>query len=141
MKQKKALYAAITVIAVLLLLEALASWALVLRMRLANSENFTRAEPTYFSLLNIPYQAGLKFGLFNRSRESAFEYRIQVMPSPGSGSDAELGYKPLPGKFQIIFSRGTHDNLEWKRLRVNSTRREDGTRWTGECEPSSRTNV
>jgi hypothetical protein len=141
MKQKKALYAAVTVIAVLLLLEALASWVLVLRMRLANSENFTRAEPTYFSLLNIPYQAGLKFGLFTRSHAALNEYRIQVIPSPGLASDAELGYKPLPGKFQIIFSRRAHDNLEWKRLRVNLTRRNDGTRWTGECESSSRTNV
>ena len=27
------------------------------------TENFTKSEPTYFSLINIPYKAGLMFGL------------------------------------------------------------------------------
>jgi hypothetical protein len=133
-KKKNTLFAAITLVGTLFFLEMFASWALMLRMRLAKSENFTKYEPTYFSLLNIPYD---KFGLFDRRSE----YRITTEPKPRSGSDPELGYRLLPGKYQDIFSRRSRDSSEWERLPINVTIRNDGTRWTGECEPSSNTVV
>jgi hypothetical protein len=133
-KKKNALFAAITLVGTLFFLEMFASWALMLRMRLAKSENFTKSEPTYFSLLNIPYN---KFGLFDRRSE----YRITTEPKPRTGPDPELGYRLLPGKYQDIFSRPARDSSKWGRLPTNVTIRNDGTRWTGECEPSSSTVV
>jgi hypothetical protein len=142
--KKNALFAAITVVGALFFLEAFASWALMLRMRIANIENFTQSEPTYFSLINIPYKGGVKLGLFDRSQagsESGFEYRIRANPSPTNAPDGELGYKPLPGKYRVTFSRRTRGSLTWQNLSVNVTRKQDGTRWTGECPPTSSTNV
>jgi hypothetical protein len=124
-KKKNTLFAAIALVGTLFFLEMFASSALMLRMRLAKSENFTKSEPTYFSLLNIP-------GLFDRRSE----YRITTEPKPRSGPDLELGYRLLPGKYQDIFSRRSRGR---ERLPTNVTIRNDGTRWTGECEPSSST--
>jgi hypothetical protein len=117
-KKKIALFAAITLIGTLFFLELFASWALMLRMRLAKTEDFTRSEPTYLSLLNIPYKAGLKFGFSDRTAESGFGYRITKEPKPQFGPDPELGYKPFPGKYQVTFSRRTFDSSKWERLRV-----------------------
>jgi hypothetical protein len=124
-KKRNALFAAIMVVGALFLLEAFASWALLLRMRLQKTEYFTETEPTYFSLLNIPYKAGLRFGFFDRSLE---EYRVTKEPNPQFEPDPELGYTPLPGKYRIIFSRRASKNSEWKRLFVNATIKQDGTR-------------
>jgi hypothetical protein len=140
-KERTALFAAITVIGTLVFLELFASWALMLRMRLAKNESFTKSEPTYLSLVNIPYKAGLRLGFFDRNAASGFEYRVTSEPKPQVGPDPELGYEPLPGKYQVIFSRRAVHGSEWERLPVNVTIRKDGTRWTGECEPSSGTNV
>jgi hypothetical protein len=140
-KKKNALFTATIVIGVLFFMELFASWTLMFRMRLAKTENFTKSEPTYFSLFNIPYKAGLKFGLFDRSLESPFEYRITTIPNTKFVPDPELGYKPSPGKYQVIYSRRARDSSEWERLSVNETIKHDGTRWTGECEPSSSADV
>lgn len=127
------------VVGALFLLEAFASWALLLRMRLSNAD-FTKSEPTYFSLLNIPYKGALKFGLFDRSPASPF-YRITTKPNPKFEPDPELGYKPVPGKYRVTFSRRVGNSSEWQRISLNETIKHDGTRWTGECEPSSSTNA
>jgi hypothetical protein len=119
--------------------EAFASFALLLRMRLAKTEHFTKSEPTYFSLINIPYKTGLRFGLFNRPQSN--EYRTDIEPSPSSIADAELGYKPLPGRYRVTFYRRLNGGSNWERFRVNVTRQSDGTRWTGECEANSRATV
>src|SRR5262245_60619695 len=140
-KKRIALFISVTIIGAIFFLEVLTSWAFMLRMRLAKTESFTKSEPTYFSLLNIPYKAGLKFGLFDRSRASPFEYRITKVPNPQFEPDLELGYKPLSGKYRVIFSRRARNSSEWERLSVNETIKHDGTRWTGECDPSSSTNV
>jgi hypothetical protein len=135
-KKKTALFAAIMVVGALVFLEVFASFAQLLRMRLAHAENFTKFEPTYFSLINIPYKAGLRFGLFDPPKE----YRTDIEPSPSSKADAELGYRPLPGRYRVTFSRRVHGGSKCKRgLRVNVTRNSDGTRWTGECHNSSAT--
>ena len=128
------------VVGALFLLEAFASWALLLRMRLSNAD-FTKSEPTYFSLLNIFHKAGLKFGLLDRSPESSFEYAITIKPNPHYEPDPELGYRFVPGKYQRTYSRRARNSSEWERLVLNETIKHDGTRWTGECEPSSSTNV
>jgi len=128
-KKKNALFAAVTLVSALFFLEAFSSWA----------ENFRKSEPTYFSLINIPYKAGVKLGLFNQSQEEE-EHREYSEPSPSNAPDAELGYKPLPGKYTVIFSRRARGSSEWERLRVKDTITHDGVRWTGECQPTS-TNV
>jgi hypothetical protein len=140
-KKRNALFAAITLIGTLVFLEIFTSWALMLRMRVANIEDFTKSEPTYLSLLNIPYKTGLKFGFFDRNTASGFEYRMTTEPKSQFGPDPELGYKPLPGKYEIIFSRRAFRSSEWERLPVNVTIKNDGSRWTGDCEPSNSTNV
>jgi hypothetical protein len=140
-KKKNAIFIAITVIGAIFFLEVLASWALILRMRLAKTENFTKYEPTYFSLFNIPYRAGAKFGFYGDPTLGPFEYRITTRPNSQHQLDPELGYKELPGKYQVIFSRRARNESEWKRLFVNETINHDGTRWTGKCEPSSSINV
>jgi hypothetical protein len=140
-KKKFTLFVFVMVVGAIFFLEVCASWALILRMRLQKSENFTKTEPTYFSLLNIPYRAGLKFGLFDRSLGLPFEYRTTTEPSPQSEPDPELGYKPLPGRYRVILSRRARNSAEWEHLVLNETIKHDGTRWTGECETSSTTNV
>ena len=47
----------------------------------------------------------------------------------------------MPGKYQTIFSRRARNSSEWQRLSVSETIKPDGTRWTGEGEPSSSSNV
>jgi hypothetical protein len=47
-KKKNALFAAVTLVGALFFLETFASWV----------ENFRKSAPTYFSLFNIPYNAG-----------------------------------------------------------------------------------
>jgi hypothetical protein len=140
-KKKNALFISVTIIGAIFFLEVFTSWALMLRMRLEKKENFTISEPTYFSLLNIPHKAGLKLGLFDWSLKSPFEYRITTEPNPLYEPDPELGYKPRPGKYHLILSRRARNSSEWARLSVNVTIKHDGTRWTGECKPSSSTNV
>jgi hypothetical protein len=139
-KKKKALFAVITVVGALFILEVFASWALMLRMRLANSEKFTQTEPTYFSLVNIPYKAGIRFGLFD-AQLPLNKYRIDIEPSPSEQADVELGYKPLPGRYRITFSRPVRGSSNWQRIRVNMTQMSDGTRWTGQCERNSSATV
>src|SRR5262245_58404072 len=117
-KKRIALFISVTVIAAIFLLEVLASWALMLTMRLQKEEHFTKSEPTYFSLLNIPYKAGFKFGLFDQSLASPYEYRTTKVPNPQFEPDPELGYKPLPGKYRVIFSRRARNSSEWERLSV-----------------------
>ena len=108
-KKKTSLFAAIAAVGALVFLEVFASFAQLLRMRLAHTENFTEFEPTYFSLINIPYKAGLMFGLFDPFQPN--EYRdADIEPSPSSKANAELGNKPLPGRYRVTFSRRTHRN-------------------------------
>jgi hypothetical protein len=90
-KTKNVLFAAIAIVGALICLEVFASWALMLRMRLAKTENFTKSEPTYFSLLNIPYRAGVKFGFFGDQTFGPFEYRFATVPHPQHEPDPELG--------------------------------------------------
>jgi hypothetical protein len=137
-KKKNALFAAVTIVSALVFLEAFASWALMLRIRVTNTENFTKFEPTYFSLINIPYKAGVKLGLFGQSQEEI--HPLATEPGPKNAPDAELGYKPLPGKYTNTYSRRVRGSSEWERLRVQETYTHDGVRWTGECQPTS-TNV
>jgi hypothetical protein len=139
-KKKNALFAVITVAGALFVLEAFTSWALMLRMRLANHETFTQTEPTYFSLINLPYKAGVRFGLFDQQLPQD-EYRTDIEPSPSEQADAELGYKPLPGRYRVTFSSSVHGSSNWSHLRVNMTQMSDGTRWTGQCESNSRATV
>jgi hypothetical protein len=132
--KKAALFAAIAGVTALFFLEAITSWALMLRMRIANNQNFTKFEPTYFSLINIPYKAGVMFGFLGQPYHLDAD-RAVFEP------DADLGYRPLPGiKYRVTYSRRTHGGSEWERLRVNYTSTHDGARWTGECQPTS-TNV
>src|SRR5262245_55114753 len=140
-KKRNALFISVAVVGAIFFLEIFASWALMLRMRLQKGEYFTKTEPTYFSLLNLPHKAGLKFGLFDRSLALPFEYQKIWEPNPIFEPDPELGYKPLPGKYRAIFSRRARNSSEWERLLVNETIKHDGTRWTGGCEPFSSTNV
>jgi hypothetical protein len=121
-KKKNAVFAAVTLASALFFLETFSSWV----------ENFRKSEPTYFSLINIPYKAGVKLGLFGQSQENLVRWE----PSPLEASDAELGYKPLPGKYTRIYSRRAPGSSEWERLRVNETYTHDGVRWTGECQPT-----
>jgi hypothetical protein len=136
LKKKTALFAAVTAVAALFFLEAFASFAVLLRMRLKH-EPFTRDEPTYFSVINVPYKMGVKLGLFDPLQP--LEYRISSEPSPSGIADAELGYKPVPGRYQLTFSRRVRGSSEWERLRVNETRTPDGARWTGDCPNSNAT--
>jgi hypothetical protein len=136
--KKTALFAAVTAVAALVFLEAFASFALLLRMRLKD-EPFARSEPTYFSVINVPYKIGVNLGLFDPLQP--FEYRLSSEPSPSLIADAELGYKPLLGRHQLTFSRRVRGSSEWERLRVNETRTADGARWTGGCNPNSKATV
>jgi hypothetical protein len=141
-KKKIALFISGIIIGAIFFMEVFASWALMLRMRLQKSADFTKSEPTFFSLLNIPYRAGLKIGLSDRrSPESSFEYAITIKPNPHYEPDPELGYRLVPGKYQRTYSRRARNSSEWERLVLNETIKHDGTRWTGECEPSSTANV
>src|SRR5262249_50798654 len=140
-KKRNALIISVAVVGAIFFLEIFASWALMLNMRLQKGEYFTKTEPTYFSLLNIPFKVGLKVGLFDQSLASPFEYRKITEPNPKFEPDPELGYKHLPGRYRVIFSRRARNSSEWERLFVNETIKHDGTRWTGECEQSSSANV
>src|SRR5262249_38508710 len=80
-----------------------------------------------------PYKALLRSSLFERPQL----YRRDSEPNPLYIADAELGYKPLPGKYRVTYYRREAGRSEWERLRVNGTRKSDGTRWTGDCEPNS----
>src|SRR5262245_55223291 len=144
-KKKTTLFAAIMVVGALVFLEISASWFQLLRMRLAHTENFTKVEPTYFSLINIPYKVGLRFDLLDPPPPDEFTKNIE--PRPALEVDAALGYKPLPGRYRVTFSHRPHGNAKWEqaqagsnkweRIRVTETWNSDGTRWTGECRPNS----
>src|SRR5262249_11708338 len=68
-------------------------------------------------------------------------------PRPAQEADAELGYKPLPGRYRVTFSHRAHGGAKWERAQAGSnkwervrtieTRNSDRTRWTGECPPNS----
>src|SRR5262245_14113953 len=123
-KKRIALFISVTIVGAIFFLEVFASWALLLRMRLQKGENFTKNEPSYFSLLNIPYRAVVKFGLLDRSLASPPEYRVTKEPNQ-FGPDPELGYTPLPGKYRVKFSRRASNASEWKHLFVNETIKRD----------------
>jgi len=130
-KKRKALFAAIAVVTALFFLEAFSSWALMLRMRIANNQSFTKSELTYFSLINIPYKAGVMFGLFDQPYHLDADGAVYA-------PDADLGYKPLPDiRYSVTYSRRTHGSSERERLRVNYTSTHEGARWTGECQRGS----
>jgi len=127
MPSKKILFGAIMLVGALVVLEVFASWFQLLWIRLAGTEQFTKVEPTYISLVNISYKIGLRFFA---APSPPVLYGITYEPRPAQEADAELGYKPLPGRYRVTFSHG-------ERVRTIVTRNPDGTRWTGECQPNS----
>jgi len=105
-------------------------------MRISGEEDFMRDEPTYFSLLNIPYKAALAVGLVKPS----VAFRFETSPSPYVTQDATLGYRASPGKYVHSFLRKRRTG-SWERLKVNYTVNADGTRWTGKCGSAGARNV
>jgi hypothetical protein len=137
--KKKAVFVLVTLVCGAVFLELFTTFALVLRMRVAGNEVFTRDEPTYFSLINVPYKAALELGLV-KPVAGRVRYRFESSPNPFVAEDATLGYKPLPGKYvhSYLRKRGAAD---WERLRINYTVNADGTRWTGDCPRPGARNV
>jgi len=75
---KHALFAVLSLLCSFVLIEAFVSWALVIRMRFAGAEAFTKTEPSYLSVINVPYKAGVRLGLFPDLSE--FEFRSESAP-------------------------------------------------------------
>ena len=126
-----------TIVIVIVFVELIASYALLLRLRITNSQSFTETEPSYLSLINIPYKAGVR--LF--SGMGRVEDRIEIYPKPWNVPDSELGYRPKPGKFRVTYSRRARFSDEWEHFRVKRTRLADGTRWTGDSGADPRSTV
>lgn len=117
-----------TAVLLVIVVELIASFALLMSLRLANSEKFTQTEPTYFSLINLPYRVGVSIGLFNGMQV----YRTEIYPKEFTLPDPELGYRPKPGKFLVTYSRRVGVSDDWEHFRVKHTQNADGTRWTGD---------
>jgi len=108
-------------------------------MRIAGREPFTRTEPSYLSLINIPYKAGVRLGLFPNLAE--FEFRSESAPLPFFAADTELGYKCLPNKYVQTYFRRWRGDTEWEQFKINVSVNPDGTRWTGNCDRDATRNV
>jgi hypothetical protein len=134
---KKLVFSAILIVFVLLCAELIASGALLLRLRLSGYENFSLREFSYSSALNIVDTIGFKVGIFSDNR---LQLRQTFEPQPHRAVDPELGYRELPGKYTVTYSRKFAKH-PWEHLRIQQTTNEDGTRWTGEFDPNYKSSV
>jgi len=134
---KKLIFSAILFLIVLVFAELIASEALLLRLRLSGYENFSLREFSYSSALNVIYAIGFKVGIFPDNR---LQLRQTFEPQPHRAVDPELGYRELPGKGTVTYSR-KFAKLPWEHLRIQQTTNKDGTRWTGEFYPNYKSSV
>jgi hypothetical protein len=132
---KKVMFSAILIMVVLLFTELFASEALLFRMRLSN-ENFSKHELSYSSAVNIINKVGIKAGVF----PDPYQVRLQWEPELHRAVDPELGYRELPGQYQVTYSR-TFARNRWEHLRLQQTTNRDGTRWTGAFDPKYKASV
>jgi hypothetical protein len=135
---KTVIFSTILILVVLVFGELLASEALLFGMRISKEENFSKHELSYSSAVNVIYKVGIKAGVFPDPYQ--FQVRLTWEPQPHRTVDPELGYRELPGKYQVIYSRKV-GSQPWERLRVQQTTNNDGTRWTGEFDPSYKSSV
>jgi hypothetical protein len=124
-----------TILLVLVVLELVVSYVFLLSLRIDDSQPFTKSEPSYLSLINIPYAAGNRLGLFNGGKR----YRRENEPSPRYVLDPDLGYRPKPATYRETYSR--RDGAEWSHFRVKHTSLADGSRWTGDHDANPRSTV
>ena len=110
-----------TIVLVIVVVELIASYALLLRLRITNTQSFTKTEPSYLSLINIPYKAGVRL-LSGVGSVPEFEYHIEGYPKPSRVPDPELGYRPKPGKFRVTYSRRARFSDKWEHFQVIRTR-------------------
>jgi mono/diheme cytochrome c family protein len=75
--------------------------ALMLRMRLHKAENFAKSEPTYFSLINIPYKAGQKLGLFDRALDGQRVFTERCAGCHGSDARGSAKGPRLDGNARL----------------------------------------
>ena len=137
-RAKRVIFSAILILVVLALTELFASEALLFRMRLSNDENFSKHELSYSSAVNIVDKIGFQAGIFpDRYR---FQVRLTFEPQPHRAADPELGYRELPGKYRVTYSRKFADH-PWEHLRLQQTTNKDGTRWTGEFDPNYKSSI
>jgi hypothetical protein len=134
---KKVVFSAILFLCVLAFAELIASEALLLRLRLSGYENFSLREFSYSSALNIIDTIGFKIGIFSDNR---FQLRQTFEPQPHRAVDPELGYRELPGKYTVTYSR-KFAKRPWEHVRIQQTTNKDGTRWTGEFYPNYKSSV
>jgi hypothetical protein len=125
----------------LILLELLASSAILYRLRASNTENVSRSEVSDISLINILHEAGVRVGLF--AELEPFEYRRETQPAPFLRPDAQLGYAGRPGTYLNTFSRMRNRTTrsQWEHARFKVTINEDGRRWTGHSADDNKPSV
>lgn len=127
-RTRKILYSALTVLVVLVVLEAAASWLMLVHYRAAHVRDFEFHDPSYSSLVNLARRFGQTVGLSDPP-----VVLEETSPSPFFRADPLLGYSAAPGVYTQSYSRPSPITGQYLRNRV--TIDADGSRWTGVPRP------
>jgi hypothetical protein len=139
---KKVVFWAVSVALMLLLLEVLASAALMYRYRFAqDSSAALQREISPVSSINLISEVVRKAGVEFDGSAGYQRYRKETQPDPFLRPDSELGYIASPGIYHHTYLLRKNVLSDWTSLKVKVTMNEDGSRWTGTTEQDTESSV
>ena len=99
---RSVVYSAATVLIALVVLEAGASWLMLVYYRATHQQNFETYDTSYLSVVNLARRFSRLVGL----GEPAMVLE-ETQPSPFFRADPLLGYSAAPGVYTHSYARGT----------------------------------
>lgn len=129
-RTRTVLYSALTVLVVLVILEAGASWLMLIHYRAAHVRDFELHDPSYLTLVNLARRFGQAVGL----SEPPVTLE-ETSPSPFFRADPLLGYGAAPAVYTHSYARRSLVTGQLEYLRNRVTIDADGSRWTGSPRP------
>jgi hypothetical protein len=120
----------LTVAVVAVVLEAGASWLMLLHYRSAQVANFAAEDPSWFALVNLGRRA-----LHLAGWSGPPDTRETTDPAPFFRPDPLLGYSAAPGRYTHTFSRRNPFTGAREDFRTAMTIEPDGSRRTGPARP------
>lgn len=131
---RSVLYSAATVLIALVVLEAGASWLMLVYYRATHQQNFETYDTSYLSVVNL----GRRFSRLVGLAEPAMVLE-ETQPSPFFRADPLLGYSAAPGVYTHSYARRNGVTDQWEYFRNKVTINRDGTRFTGAPRPGKPT--
>ena len=123
-----------TILIALMILEAGASWLMLVYYRAARQQNVETHDTSYLSVVNLARRFSRLVGL----SEPAIVLE-ETQPSPFFRADPLLGYSAAPGVYTHSYARRNGFTGQWEYFRNKMTINPDGTCFAGALRPGKPT--